>query len=383
MQFYGWAPPIPEGAPSGAPSASGASGAPINLADGLAGVLSGPQGELIGKGLQLLAAKGVLPGLLGKGGAQPTGLGAGKGPQGLGLGGGGGPCPNAGAMQGATGAAPTPLPAIAQRSGNSGNSGNSFDPFLKEVQGFMERWDLETRFEPKLVSYLKRDGAQPLKEELQRLDRELQQAGVPPVCRSGYLLVVFGEVSEKSTDEDFRYLLTGKKGDGAREDSPSPEKKEKKEETPHAPHAPGQKGEVSAKPKPETRSAPSVAPLSKTWMMEEVDSTCTRFKLDDNVRSRLINAMRTRSSTFKEDMRTLNDVMRAAKHPKGAVQLKLREIERGTFSARSYSPLGPTPAEKQDMERAAKEKKEEKDGEKQESRDRSRGRRRSRSRSRR
>ena len=58
---------------------------------------------------------------------------------------------------------------------------------------------------------------------------------VPPVCRSGYLLVVFGEVSEKSsalsaaecttgrgesgelsalggTDEDFRYLLTGKPG---------------------------------------------------------------------------------------------------------------------------------------------------------------------------
>ena len=40
---------------------------------------------------------------------------------------------------------------------------------------------------------------------------------MPPVCRSGYLLVVFGEVSEKSTDEDFRYLLTGRKGDGRRE----------------------------------------------------------------------------------------------------------------------------------------------------------------------
>ena len=73
-----------------------------------------------------------------------------------------------------------------------------------------------------------------------------KKAEVPPVCRSGYLLVVFGEVSEKSpglsrgaegqkspslstayfrlhkmyctlsplrgTDEDFRYLLTGKPG---------------------------------------------------------------------------------------------------------------------------------------------------------------------------
>ena len=59
-------------------------------------------------------------------------------------------------------------------------------------------------------------------------------------------------------------------------------------------------------------------------------------------------------------MRTLNDVMRAARHPKGtewhgvarvdesavelgresagAVQLKLREIERGTFSAPASEP---------------------------------------------
>ncbi|CAE7243635.1 unnamed protein product [Symbiodinium pilosum] len=93
-------------------------------------------------------------------------------------------------------------------------------------------------------------------------------------------------------------------------------------------------------------------------MNEEIEATCTRFKLDDGVRNRLTNAMRNRATTFKEDMRTLNDVMRAAKHPKGAVQLKLREIERGTFSARSYSPLGPTPAEKQDMERAREKEKE-------------------------
>ena len=35
------------------------------------------------------------------------------------------------------------------------------------------------------------------------------------------------------------------------------------------------------------------------------------------VRTRLVNAIRSRQATFKEDMRTLNDVMRAAKHPKG------------------------------------------------------------------
>ncbi|CAJ1461513.1 unnamed protein product [Effrenium voratum] len=196
----------------------------------------------------------------------------------------------------------------------------------------MDRWDLEKRFEPKLVTYLKRTGAPPLKEELERLDRELAQAAVPPVCRSGYLLVVFGEVSEKSTDEDFRYLLTGKKGDGARDASPSPEKAK-----PEAKEGESQAPGVKERTERTERARPGAPPLAESWMMEEVDATCTRFKLDDAVRNRLINAMRSRA-TFKEDMRTLNDVMRAARHPKGAVQLKLREIERGTFSAPASEP---------------------------------------------
>eukprot|EP00438_Fugacium_kawagutii_P002280 Skav227373 [mRNA] locus=scaffold2373:169778:172590:+ [translate_table: standard] len=44
------------------------------------GLSSKAQAPAIGKGLQLLAAKGVLPGLLGKGAAQGT-TGPGKGPQ--------------------------------------------------------------------------------------------------------------------------------------------------------------------------------------------------------------------------------------------------------------------------------------------------------------
>ncbi|OLP90102.1 hypothetical protein AK812_SmicGene28391 [Symbiodinium microadriaticum] len=123
---------------------------------------------------------------------------------------------------------------------------------------------------------------------------------------------------------------------------------------------------------------PSVLATYRQVKEDRIDATCVRFKLDETVRNRLTNAMRGRAVTFKEDMRTLNDVMRAAKHPKGAVQLKLREIERGTFSAgcraRSYSPLGPTPAEKQDMERAAKEKAE-KEGERKEEAERPRPRR--------
>ncbi|CAE7238719.1 unnamed protein product [Symbiodinium sp. CCMP2592] len=307
----------------------------------------------IGKGLQVLAAKGVLPGLLGKGGnasaSAPRGF---KGPS-----------------------APPPPSTLAPA--QPAGSPSAADPFLREVQDFMERWDLEKRFEPKLVAYLKRTGAPPLQEELQRLEQELRHAGVPPVCRSGYLLVVFGEVSEKSTDEDFRYLLTGKPKEGGRDGSPSPEKRkedagdrDKSTGTGAKPsndrigvpeRANSERGNSERESRGNGNSA-GVPPLSEAWMNEEIDSTCMRFKLDETVRNRLTNAMRGRAVTFKEDMRTLNDVMRAAKHPKGAVQLKLREIERGTFSARSYSPLGPTPAEKQDMERAAKEKAEKEGG---------------------
>jgi len=291
---------------------------------------SGGKGVLIAKALQILAGKGVLPQLAGKGGAAPPAPNLGKGP-----------------------AAPAMPPQLAlplfpasNAGGNAGAAASTSDPFLKEVRSFIERWDLEHRFEPKLVSYLKRDGAPPLKEEMQRLDKELNNAGVPPVCRSGYLLVVFGDVTEKSTDEDFRLLLTGKSSDAAMErdqKSPSPSRPERSGPATDGAGAPEKKSNV-----------PSVPPLSEQWMMDEIGSAVSRFKLDDTVRNRFINAMRRRTGSFKEDMATLNDVMRAHKHPKGALSLKLREMERGTFSARSYSPLGPTPAERQDMERAAK-----------------------------
>ncbi|CAE8740636.1 unnamed protein product, partial [Polarella glacialis] len=99
------------------------------------------------------------------------------------------------------------------------------DPTLKAIREFMKKWDLETRFEPKILSYISRRDV-PWQDELSHLEKELDASGVPPVCRSGFLLVLFGDVSEKSTDEDFRYLLTGKKGEAAdeRDDSPSPQR---------------------------------------------------------------------------------------------------------------------------------------------------------------
>ncbi|CAE8595737.1 unnamed protein product [Polarella glacialis] len=67
-------------------------------------------------------------------------------------------------------------------------------------------------------------------------------------------------------------------------------------------------------------------------MQEEIESAVTQHKLDNAVKNRWINAMRKRSSSFREDMKTLNDVMRAARHPKGALSLKLREMENNSFT---------------------------------------------------
>eukprot|EP00439_Symbiodinium_sp_Y106_P022465 s1710_g2.t1 len=244
----------------------------------LASLLSGSKGALIGKGLQVLAAKGVLPGLLGKGappsGSTATAAARGKGPS---------------APPPPPGGGGTLLP-NALAPAQQGSPSPSADPFLREVQDFMERWDLEKRFEPKLVAYLKRTGAPPLQEELQRLEQELRHAGVPPVCRSGYLLVVFGEVSEKSTDEDFRYLLTGKPKEG-RDGSPSPEKR--KEDAGDG-KSTGTGGAVRAKPSNDRIGVPEransehgnseresrggnsagVPPLSEAWMNEEARRLC-------------------------------------------------------------------------------------------------------------
>lgn len=366
---------------------------PEILAKGIPGVppevLAG-KGPLIAKGIAILAAKGVLPGIGGKGGAPSL---PGKAPE---LSGSAIPAPTPGPA--ASGLFPfgghlLPLPgelAPLDGSGLSASSASS-DPFLKEVRSFMNRWEIERRFEPKLISYLKRKDIN-VKDELERLDRELTEAGVPPVCRTGYLLVVFGEVSEKSTDDDFRFLLTGKReSDGAdREDSPE------NEQPVRAPPGGGAAGSTAAANAGKGGgdrgdrgssggSTSSVPPLPEAWMQDEVDGVCSKFKLDDAVKARFTNAMRNRKATFKEDIRTLNDVLRAAKHPKGALSLKLRENENGTFQARTFSPLGPTPAEKQDMERAAAERAKGGDKEREKSRDRrSRDRRRrSRSRSRR
>ncbi|CAE7846288.1 Gnl2 [Symbiodinium microadriaticum] len=243
----------------------------------LASLLSGSKGALpppeemsrIGKGLQVLAAKGVLPGLLGKGTSAPS-VPRGKGPE---------------------GAPPSRDAPLALQQGAS-----VADPFLREVQDFMERWDLEKRFEPKLVAYLKRTGAPPLQarsndeylqlEELQRLERELRHAGVPPVCRSGYLLVVFGEVSEKSTDEDFRYLLTGKR-EGRDGLSPSPEKRQKEDAgagdkstgtgaKPSNDRGPDRGNSERGNSERESRgNSAGVPPLSEGWMNEEARYACT------------------------------------------------------------------------------------------------------------
>eukprot|EP00933_Yihiella_yeosuensis_P085078 TRINITY_DN9987_c1_g1_i1.p1 TRINITY_DN9987_c1_g1~~TRINITY_DN9987_c1_g1_i1.p1 ORF type:complete len:547 (-),score=152.35 TRINITY_DN9987_c1_g1_i1:164-1804(-) len=295
------------------------------IARGVPGVppeVLAPKGPLLGKGIAILAARGVaMPGLNGgKGGPAVPG----KAPE----------MPGTSPRTG-TSVPSVPLPAS--------------DPILKAVGEFIVRWELEKRFEPKIISYIKAQSDKSFEEVLKNLERSLTEAGVPPVCRSGYLLVVFGEVSEKSTDDDFRYLLTGKTSERDED-----ERERDEDELPRGGR--GAKAAASGDKDGGKGGGVSAAPLSDSWMQEEIDNACSKYKLDAKVKSRWMNAMRNRRGTFKEDMNTLNDVLRAAKHPKGQLALKLREIERGTFTARSYSPLGPTPAEREDMERAKKDK---------------------------
>lgn len=312
--------------PGGLPLAAngGASGLP-DLAGLLAAKGIDLAGLLAAKGMDLSALLKGQPNLLSKAPPLPPLPGAGLQPLGSGMPGLLG-LPSPPGLQGLS-----PMPAIT----GDGKSAPSepVDPFMSAVRDFLKRWDIEKRFEPKLVSYLSRKGDQ-WQAELDRLHKELVEAGVPPVCRSGYLLVVFGDVNEKSTDEDFRVLLTGKTGDGSSHGIDSSPEREDPVEVPAA--RPG--------PPPGERKA---APLPEDWMMDEVNDLCAKHKLDDQIKNRFIEAMRHRESTFKYDLRTLRDVLRGAKHPKGALSLKLREMERGTFQPRCWTPSpdrgGPDP----------------------------------------
>mmetsp|Transcript_33639 Transcript_33639/g.103565 ORF Transcript_33639/g.103565 Transcript_33639/m.103565 type:complete len:379 (+) Transcript_33639:3-1139(+) len=331
--------------------------------------MMGPCGAAMpGKGLLGMMGKGgpcPLP-LLGKGGpgmlgmAGPGMLGMG-GPAMLGMGGAAALRPpervDVNAPMGAGDKAPTAL----GTSSTLKEDPNGMEGLCEKLKDFRRKWDIELRFEPKIIEHLGKKG-KGWAQELKRLDDDLQEAQVPPVCRSGYLLVLFGTVTEQNTDEDFRKILcpnlVGEErkegdgdGDGEQENSSG-----------------GGGG----------RGAGAGTDLQEEWMTNDIREFCSRFNIDEPQKTRLTNAMSSRASTFKEDMNTLTSALKAARHPPGLLSLRLREMENGTFQTRGWLPA----EEANRLAAAAAERPRSRSRERRRERSRSRERRRERSKSR-
>jgi hypothetical protein len=85
---------------------------------------------------------------------------------------------------------------------SSGSNSQSLDSLEGATKDFMKRNMLPPSFEEKLTRQLERMGDN-WKQELQRLDKELESAGVPPILRPQFLLVNFGDIVPQTwTDYD-------------------------------------------------------------------------------------------------------------------------------------------------------------------------------------
>jgi len=291
------------------------------------GVLQGACGlPMPGKGFPGKGAAAMMPAFMGKGGAGIMGMGCPvtalpfDGTNMLNMGSGGVPLapPIRGGLDGLANAGES------SPSGLGTSSTLQQDPLNMEglceaLKEFRRKWDIELRFEPKMIDHLKKHERK-WRTELERLDAELKDAQVPPVCRSGYLLVVFGQVTEQNTDEDFRKLLCPNLAAEEKRDADADDVQE-----------------VSSGVVRE-RSVEAPATLEEDWMMTEILEFCNRFKIEEPLKHRLLSAMRSRAKTFKDDMNTLTGSLKGARHPPGLLSLKLREMENGTFQTRGWLP---------------------------------------------
>lgn len=83
------------------------------------------------------------------------------------------------------------MPGLNEQQGASASSSES--PMESKVKEFMKRNMLPPSFREKLVRQLERKGDN-WQAELDRLDRELVSAEIPPILRPQFLLVTFGDV---------------------------------------------------------------------------------------------------------------------------------------------------------------------------------------------
>lgn len=249
------------------------------------------------------------------------------------------------------------------------------------AQEIIDKWNLEKKFKVKLVQHLAKQAD--VEKEAKRLHKELEDADVPPICRTGYLLVAFGEMNEKHTDEDFKAAILGKA-------LPSDEGEKKiKEEDDDERDTCGDfrlgrcaRGDRCRFSHGSASKAESFLSIGQGWMNDELQEFATKFKLDESLKARLAASLCNRIDTFKEDIRTLSDVLRSARHPPGMLSLKLREMENGTFQTRGWTPDGQRAPKEERRASRSREKDNKRKREKDRDRSRSRDRRRDKSRSR-
>merc|ERR1712157_184733 len=135
-------------------------------------------------------------------------------------------------------------------------------------------------------------------------------------------------MGEKHTDEDFRAAILGKQMPTENEEKEAEDDREMCGDFRLGRCSRGDRCRFSHG----TASAVSTGPsLPEEWMNKDLDTFIKDFNLDDKLRTRMVESMSKRIPTFKEDLITLRDVIRTARHPPGMLSLKLREMENGSF----------------------------------------------------
>eukprot|EP00927_Polykrikos_kofoidii_P047370 TRINITY_DN41488_c0_g1_i1.p1 TRINITY_DN41488_c0_g1~~TRINITY_DN41488_c0_g1_i1.p1 ORF type:complete len:1205 (+),score=272.45 TRINITY_DN41488_c0_g1_i1:69-3683(+) len=180
-----------------------------------------------------------------------------------------------------------------------------------EVHSFVERWNLEERFEGRLMEQLKKRSSS-WQEDLNSLSDTLGEARSPPALLSvklremeegSWMPKAPGGTGGADMCGDFRRGMCDR-GDRCRFS--------------HG-ESSGGKGRGGGN-------------NLEGWMCDEISKLCDRFSLDDRLQSRLSQAMSSRARTFKDDMRSLDEILGSARNPPGLLSVKIRELEDGTFA---------------------------------------------------
>mmetsp|Transcript_91937 Transcript_91937/g.256122 ORF Transcript_91937/g.256122 Transcript_91937/m.256122 type:complete len:1055 (-) Transcript_91937:12-3176(-) len=192
-----------------------------------------------------------------------------------------------------------------ERDGGGGSAGD--DKLNNDVRDFCDKWNLEQRFETRLIEQLRKRGST-WREDLSSLGSTLQDARSPPALLS----VKLREMEEGT----FQPGRGGGGGDRCRFS--------------HGDAGGGGGGRGGGGGFGKGGGGGRLS----DWMMDDIRDFCDKYNLDDRLQRRLTDAMQSRDRTFKDDMRSLGEVLATARNPPGLLSVKLREMEDGTFVAK-------------------------------------------------